>query len=143
MTWMSSLILNWMCKIHNIQKKICTFFYHICKESKLIIWINDAKIKQSRQKQKNHAPPQSMLQWPCKCAIISFFQYSNVNILELPITCSWTVFMAWVFMMLQIKYVIFILGLGLKGRRVWTTFHFSSFFGSMTRGTILNHTVKK
>ena len=60
------------------------------------------KTKQSIQRQKNYAPPHSMLHWPWTCAIISFFQASKVNIPYLPITCFRTIFIAWVFLMILI-----------------------------------------
>ena len=48
----------------------------------------------------------------------TFSKASKVNSLDLYIICRRPIFMAWVFMILQIKYVIFILGLNLKERGV-------------------------
>ena len=59
-TWMSLHMSNWRFKIHNKKKKSGTSFNKIFKESRITIQSNDAKIKQSRQIQKNHAPIQSM-----------------------------------------------------------------------------------
>ena len=108
----------------------------------MLVWSNDSKFKQSRQRQKNNSPPQIMLQWPWTCARISSFQASKVNSLDLTITCCCPIFMAWVFMMLQITSVLFLLGLNLKYIRVWKTLNLVSFVGSTTRGTIINHKVR-
>ena len=65
-----------------------------------------------------------------------------MNIPDLHITCCLPIFMAWVFMLLQITYVLFILGLNLKERRGWKTLPLASFVVSLTRVTIINHTVR-
>ena len=116
--------------------------FHIYKEPNLIIWRNDVKTKQYRKRHKNNAPPQSMLQWPWTCDTISFCQTSKMNSPYLPITYLRTIFMAWVLMVLQIIYVLFILGIYLKEIRVWTTLPISSFVLSITRGTILDHKLR-
>ena len=41
----SSLMLNWRCKIHNTQKQSGTSFHHIFKEPNQIIWSKDWNIK--------------------------------------------------------------------------------------------------
>ena len=108
----------------------------------MLVWSNNSKFKQSRQRQKNNSPPQIMLQWPWTCARISSFQASKVNSLDLTITCCCPIFMAWGFMMLQITSVMFIHEINLKEIRGWTTFPLASFVGSITRGAILNNTGK-
>ena len=50
--------------------------------------------------------------------------------------------MAWVCMMLLITSIQYIFGLNLKTIRGQTTLTLASFFGSITRGDILNHKVK-
>ena len=62
--------------------------------------------------------------------------------LDLPITCCLPTFMALVFMMLLITYFQFILGLGLKERRGWTTLPLAYFVLSIARFIIIDNTVR-
>ena len=98
--------------------------------------------KKSIQRHNNHTPPQSIVQWPYTCTIISFYQDSKVNIQDLPITFCLPLFMAWLFMMLLITSVQFILEMNLKEGRGWPKFPLAYCVGSITRGTINNHMVR-
>ena len=113
---------NLRCKIYNTKNKGSIYFHHICKESKLMIWRNNAKTKQYRQRHNTHTPTRSMLQLSWSSARIFFCQASKVNRPDLPFTYCLTIFMAWVSIMLQITPVHFILGQKFRKISVWKHF---------------------
>ena len=141
-TRMSSQMSDWRCKINNTQNQRGTSFHQICKESKLMIWRKYGKKQTIQTKSENCAPTQSVLQWLCTCDIMSFCHYSNLNSPDLPITCCLPIFMTWVLMMLQITYVLFVLGPNFKERSVWTTLPLAYLVGSMKRVDIPNYTIR-